>query len=48
MDKLSMKVVWRSAVIECGEQFVMTSGAHQMLKLSADNWDIQQLVILSL
>ena len=39
-----MRDVWRSVAIECGELFVMTSGAHQMLKLSADNWDIQQLV----
>ena len=31
--------------MECGELCVMTSGAHQMLKLSADSWDIQTLVI---
>ena len=39
-----MKAVWRSVAIECGELCAMTSGAHQMLKLSADNWDIQQQV----
>ena len=39
-----MKVVWRSVVMECGELCVTTSGEHQMLKLSADNWDFQILV----
>ena len=44
MDKQITKVVWRSVAIAYGELCVMTSGVHQTLKLSADNWDIQQLV----
>ena len=39
-----MKVVWRSVARKCGELFVTISGVRQMLKLSADNWDTQQLV----
>ena len=41
MVKLSMKAVWRFVAIECGGLCVMTSGVHQMLKSSVDNWDIQ-------
>ena len=43
---MTLKVVLRSATIECGEQCVMICGVPLMLTLLADNWDTLQLVII--
>ena len=43
-EALPLKDVWRSAMPMSGEQCVMTSGAHLMLKWPADNLDFLQLV----
>ena len=36
---LPVKVEWRSALVEDGEQYVMIFGVQQMLELLVDNWD---------
>ena len=34
---------WRYVSMECGAQYVMTTGMSEMHKLCADNWDITEV-----
>ena len=43
---MTLKVVSRSATMECGEQCVMICGVPLMPMLLADNWDTLQQVII--
>ena len=38
MDQLRVLAGWRSALMECGEQFVAVAGIAMMPELCADNW----------
>ena len=38
VDGLLTKAEWRSASMECGEQFVIIAGAPVMPESCADNW----------
>ncbi len=42
---MTLKVVSRSAIMQCGEQCVMICGVRLMPVLFADNWDTLQQVI---
>lgn len=44
---MTLKVVSRSAIMECGEQCVMICGVPMMPALLADNWDTLQQVIIN-
>ena len=44
---LTLKVVSKSATMQCGEQYVTICGVPLMLTLLADNWDTLQQVILT-
>ena len=44
---VTLKVVLRSATMQCGAQCVMICGVPLMLTLLADNWDTLQQVILT-
>ena len=38
MDQLRVLAGWRSASMDCGEQYVIMAGITMMPELCADNW----------
>ncbi len=42
---MPMKVEWKCAMMECGEQYVVIPGAEQMQLLFVGNWDIPVQVL---
>ena len=43
MDRQQQMVGWRCVLMGCGAQSVMTDGTPEMLKLSADSWDLMDV-----